>query len=117
MLDHVFTDAIDALTQGLEKALIEREALEQVLARFGEAKQVVLADLDLEAAKRSAARVNRLLDREVAHACRVDVTQPQQLETLLREVDAFVSAVPYWNNPLITTAAIRGAERTGDIAR
>ena len=56
------------------------------MARFGEAKQVVLADLDLEAAKRSAARVNRLLDRQVAHACRVDVTEPQQLEATLREV-------------------------------
>ncbi len=85
------------------------------MARFGEAKQVVLADLDLGVAERSAARVNRLLDREVAHACRVDVTEPQQLEILLREVDAFVSAVPYWNNPLITTAAIRARASMTDL--
>jgi len=56
------------------------------MARFGEAKQVLLADLDLGVARKSAARVNRLLDRQVAHACRVDVTEPQQLEAMLREV-------------------------------
>ena len=65
------------------------------------------AALDLGVAERSAARVNRLLDGQVAHACRVDVTEPRQLLAILREVDAFVSAVPYWLNPQITTAAIR----------
>jgi lysine 6-dehydrogenase len=77
------------------------------MARFGEAKRVLLADLDLGAAERSAARVNHLLGREVAHAARIDVRQPRELEALLSEVDAFVSAVPYWLNLGITAAAIR----------
>jgi len=85
------------------------------MARFGEAKQVLLADLDPKVAEKSAARVNLLLDREVAHACRVDVTEPQQLEAMLREVDGFVSAVPYWLNPRITTAAIRARASMTDL--
>jgi len=77
------------------------------MARFGEARRVLLADLDLAAAEDSAARVNRLLDRDVAQARRVDVSDSEELVVLLSEVDAFVSAVPYWLNPRITGAAIR----------
>jgi len=85
------------------------------MARFGEAKRVLLADLDLRAAERSAARVNHLLGGQVAHACRVDVTEPRQLLAILGEVDAFVSAVPYWLNPQITTAAIRAKASMADL--
>jgi len=77
------------------------------MARFGEAKRVLLADLDQGAAERSAARVNRLIGREIAHAARVDVRNPRELEAFLTDVDAFVSAVPYWLNLGITAAAIR----------
>jgi lysine 6-dehydrogenase len=77
------------------------------MARFGDAKQVLLVDCDLGAAEDSAARINRLLDSSVTQARRVDVTDPEQLVAVLRDVDAFVSAVPYWHNPRITTAAIR----------
>lgn len=77
------------------------------MARFGDAKRVLLADLDRGAAERSAARVNRLLGRQVAEPCRVDVTDSRQLEAALSGVDAFLSAVPYWYNPGITGAAIR----------
>jgi lysine 6-dehydrogenase len=85
------------------------------LARFGEAKQVLLGDLDLGVAEESAARVNRLLDRQVAQARRVDVTEPRQLVALLREVDALVSAVPYWLNPRITSAAIQARASMTDL--
>ena len=85
------------------------------MGRFGEAKRILLADLDLAVAEKSAARVNRLLDRKAAHACRVDVTDSQQLEAMLGDVDAFVSAVPYWLNPEITTAAIRARASMTDL--
>jgi len=85
------------------------------MARFGEAKQVLLADLDLGAAEKSAARVNRLLDKQVARACRVDVTETDQLVDVLREVDACVSAVPYWLNPQVTEAAIRARASMTDL--
>jgi lysine 6-dehydrogenase len=85
------------------------------MARFGEAKRVLLADLDLGAAEKAAARVNRLLDKQVARACRVDVTEPEQLVAVLREVDACVSAVPYWLNPRVTEAAIRARASMTDL--
>jgi lysine 6-dehydrogenase len=85
------------------------------MARFGDAKRVLLADLDPGAAEKSAARVNRLLDRQVAEACRMDVTEPKQLVAMLSEVDAFLSAVPYWHNPQITTAAIRAGASMTDL--
>lgn len=43
MLDHVFTDAIDALGQSLEKALLERVAVEEHLTA-----DVLLGDLSFE---------------------------------------------------------------------
>jgi lysine 6-dehydrogenase len=76
------------------------------MAKFGEAKRVLIGDISLEAAQRSAARVNGLLGREIAEAYRVDVTDPDQLLTFLTGVDSFLSAVPYWHNPSITQVAI-----------
>jgi lysine 6-dehydrogenase len=85
------------------------------MARFGDANRVLLGDADLGAAERSAARINQLLDKEVAEPCRVDVTNSGQLEALLSEVDAFLSAVPYWHNLRITAAAIRAGACMTDL--
>jgi lysine 6-dehydrogenase len=76
------------------------------MARFGDAKQVLIADISLEAAEKSAARVNRLVGTPVAEARHVDVTKRDQLKAFLDPVDSFLSAVPYWNNPGITRVAI-----------
>ncbi len=76
------------------------------MAKFGDAGKVLIGDVSLEAAQRSAARVNRLIGREVAEAQQVDVTNPGQLRVFLTDVDSFLSAVPYWHNPAITRAAI-----------
>ncbi len=77
------------------------------MARFGEANQVLIADISREAAEKSAARVNKLIGAEVAVAHQVDVTDHRQLTEFLAQVDSFLSAVPYWNNPAITRAAIQ----------
>ena len=76
------------------------------MARFGDASQVLIADISLEAAQRSAARVNRLIGQEVAKGHQVDVTNHEQLRAFLTGVDSFLSAVPYWHNPAITRVAI-----------
>ena len=76
------------------------------MARFGDASQVLIADISLEAAQRSAARVNRLLGKDSAAAHQVDVTNRDQLRAFLLGVDSFLSAVPYWHNPDITRVAI-----------
>jgi len=76
------------------------------MARFGDAKEVLIADINLEAAQKSAARVNELIGKEIAKAHQVDTTNHNQLKAFLSKVDSFLSAVPYWHNLAITQAAI-----------
>jgi lysine 6-dehydrogenase len=78
------------------------------MARFGDAERVLIADLDRGAAEASARRVNALLNTEIAEAVALDVTDEKGLVSFLTGVDSFLSAVPYWLNPAITEAAIRG---------
>jgi lysine 6-dehydrogenase len=77
------------------------------MARWGAAKRVVLADRELAIAKQAAGRVNQLVGKQVAEAIQVDVTDLASLEIVLRGVDAFVSAVPYYFNLDITRVAIQ----------
>jgi len=77
------------------------------MARWGEAKRVLLADRDLEIAKRAARRVNQLIGSEIAEAVQVEVTDTAALERVLTDVDAFVSAVPYYFNLEITRVAVK----------
>src|SRR5512143_3847744 len=85
------------------------------MAKFGDARQVLIGDISLEAAQKSAARVNKLIGREIATAHRVDVTKHDQLLAFLQRVSSFLSAVPYWNNPAITRAAIEAGACMTDL--
>jgi lysine 6-dehydrogenase len=85
------------------------------MAKFGDARTVLIADISLEAAQRSAARVNRLIGSEIARARQVDVRDHGQLKTFLSEVDSFLSAVPYWHNPGITRVAIEAKASMTDL--
>jgi lysine 6-dehydrogenase len=77
------------------------------MARWGEAKRVILADRDLAIAEHAAHRVNHLIGTQVAEAAQVEVTDIAALERVLRGVDAFVSAVPYYYNLDITRVAVK----------
>src|SRR4030067_958635 len=77
------------------------------MARWGEAKRVILADRELAIAERAASRVNKLIGVEVAEAVQVEVTDAAALENVLKGVDAFVSAVPYYFNLDITRVAVK----------
>jgi lysine 6-dehydrogenase len=76
------------------------------MAKFGDAEHVLIGDISLDAAQKSAGRVNQLIGREIAQAHQVDVTNQDRLRAFLENVDSFLSAVPYWHNPYITRAAI-----------
>jgi lysine 6-dehydrogenase len=76
------------------------------MAKFGDAKEVVIADIDGAAARASAGRVNRLIGSDVAEGVALDVTDRSELAAFLQPIDSFLSAVPYWLNPAITEAAI-----------
>lgn len=76
------------------------------MAKFGDARRVVIADVDGVAARASAERVNALVGSDIAEAVALDVTDRSQLVAFLEPIDSFLSAVPYWLNPAITEAAI-----------
>ncbi|MBC7250753.1 MAG: saccharopine dehydrogenase NADP-binding domain-containing protein [Anaerolineae bacterium] len=85
------------------------------LAKHGDAARVVLADVDGERAQAAAQRVNALLGTDIAEAARVDVTNRAAVVRLLRGIDAFVSAVPYYYNLDITRAAIEAGASMCDL--
>lgn len=77
------------------------------MARWGNAHRIIMADRDIEAARRAADRVNRMVGAAIAEPAQVDVTDLAAVEEMLRGVDAALSAVPYVYNLGITQAAIR----------
>ena len=85
------------------------------LALHGGAARITLADRELDAARRSAARVNALAGREVAAACQVEVTDRAAVVALLQSADAALSAVPYMFNLGITHAAIEAGAHLCDM--
>lgn len=76
-------------------------------AKFGDADDIVMADMDFGQAKRSAARVNKLVGGSVAHAVQADVTKPASVTKVLKEVDALLSGVPYFFNLGLAKLALK----------
>jgi lysine 6-dehydrogenase len=77
------------------------------MAKFGNARKILLGDIDRRAAKQAAKRVNLLCGREVAEGASVDVRRPTQVKRFLTGIDALLSAVPYYYNLAIARAAIK----------
>jgi lysine 6-dehydrogenase len=85
------------------------------LAVNGDADAVVLADMDLAAAKAAAKRVNRLARGTAAEAVKVDVTKRASVLAALKGVDVFVSAVPYRFNLALAKWAIAAKSSMVDL--
>ncbi len=87
------------------------------MARFGDADQVVMADLDENLAASSAERINRLLGTKVAQPAGVDASKPQAAAAFLKDggINAFLSAVPYFLNLDLARAAIRAGAGMTDL--
>ncbi len=76
------------------------------LAKFGEADEVLLVDIDGDVAKKAAERVNNLIGRKITKGVRADVSDRSVISQVLRGIDSFVSAVPYKFNLGLTKVAI-----------
>jgi lysine 6-dehydrogenase len=85
------------------------------MARWGDARRVILADRDPEVARRAAERVDTLVGKGIAEPAHLDVTDPKAVEQLLAGVDACLSAVPYLYNLGITRAAISARTHMCDL--
>lgn len=85
------------------------------LARWGDARRVILGDLSLETARKSAERINRLLQKEIAEGMQVDVTDPAAVRQAMQGVDALLSAVPYFYNLELSRLAIQAGAHFTDL--
>lgn len=85
------------------------------MAKFGNASEVRIGDMDMKIARASADRVNRLCGRRVAEAAVVNVTHPAEVESFLKGLNAFLSSVPYYYNLEIAKAAIRARASMCDL--
>jgi lysine 6-dehydrogenase len=85
------------------------------LARHGGAGQVVIADMDLAQAQRSAGRVNDLIGEDLASASSLDVRDEAAVTRALRGAAAAISAVPYHFNLGIARAAIAAGTSLTDL--
>jgi lysine 6-dehydrogenase len=85
------------------------------MATRGDAASVTIADLDPDAARRSAKRVNELAGRQVARGIGLDVTDSQELLAFLKPIDSVLSAVPYFLNPPIAEAAVEASTHMCDL--
>ena len=65
------------------------------LAKWGDAANVVLADINGDAAIRSAARINRLLGKNVATGVQLDVRNYGALVELLKPMDVYLCGTPF----------------------
>jgi len=85
------------------------------MAKFGEAQQIILADIDLRVAQRASHRVNRLTRKKLAEASKVDVKDHYALVRLLEGANCVLSAVPYYFNVGIAKAAIEAPTNMCDL--
>ena len=76
------------------------------LLKFGNAKEVIIADIDYNRASESAIRNTKLLKKRNVRAVQVNVNDKGKMLDLLKDVDVLISAVPYHLNIMVTNYAI-----------
>lgn len=76
-------------------------------AKFGDADDIVMADMEPTQAKRAAARVNKLVARDVARPVQADVTKPAAVLKAIKGADVMLSGVPYFFNLGLTKLALK----------
>jgi lysine 6-dehydrogenase len=76
------------------------------MAKWGEAKKIILADLDVDTAKKAAKRINKLVGKALADPIQVNAVDLQAIRETLEGADACLSALPYSMNLAITNVAL-----------
>ena len=77
------------------------------MLRHGGGASVLLADYDAGVAQQAAARINRLIGREVATWAQVDASDVDALVAVLDGLDVFLCGTPFGFIPAATEAALR----------
>lgn len=85
------------------------------LAQFGSAKEIIFADLHEEIAAKAAQRVNAILGKNLCQHQQINAKNYGALVTLMKRVDAVMSATDYSLNLQITQAAIEAGVHLVDL--
>ena len=85
------------------------------LLKFGNAKEVIIADIDYNRASESAIRNTKLLKKRNVRAVQVNVNDEGKILDLLKDVDVLISAVPYHLNTMVTNYAIESSTSMVDL--
>lgn len=85
------------------------------LASHANPAKVLLGDLSLDQANKSAARVNQLAGRDVCVPITVNALDPDSIKGFLAEADVLLSCVPYWMHPKIAPIAIETGTHMCDL--
>ena len=84
-------------------------------AKYGDAKQICMADISEDTAQKAADRINQLTRSHLASAEVINVKDHQKLVELMKNYDAVLSAIDYSMNVDITKAAIEAGVHLCDL--
>ncbi|TFG04547.1 MAG: hypothetical protein EU539_10640 [Promethearchaeota archaeon] len=85
------------------------------MIKNGNANAVIIADKDINQAKKAVDKVNSLLNVDIAQAEQINVKNDKALVNILANIDSFVSSVPYYFNLDISQAAIKAKASMCDL--
>lgn len=85
------------------------------MAKFGEASEVLLADIDIEKATKAAQRVNNLLGKDIVKPVNLNVKNEEEVVQLLSGVNSFLSSTSYHFNLGVAKAAIKAKANMCDL--
>ncbi|HLB59950.1 MAG TPA: saccharopine dehydrogenase C-terminal domain-containing protein [Bdellovibrionota bacterium] len=85
------------------------------LAKFGNAEEVYLSDASLSPAQQGADHINKLLGKKIVRAFQLEVQNKGELKKFLEPLDAIMSAVPYYLNPMIASLCVQTKTHFNDL--
>lgn len=85
------------------------------MAKWGEAKKIILADLDRDTAKKAAERVNKQIGKLVVESLQVDASDLTAVQRTLEGANACLSALPYSMNLAVTKVALESGVNFCDL--
>ncbi|MEZ0370496.1 MAG: saccharopine dehydrogenase C-terminal domain-containing protein, partial [Candidatus Sericytochromatia bacterium] len=94
---------------------IQGSAIAYDMAKFGEAEQVLLLDVNADQAAHAARHINDLLGYNRVQAGSVDVRDREQLMQVLHGAHSCLSAVPYHFNAALAEAAVSAGVSFNDL--
>jgi lysine 6-dehydrogenase len=85
------------------------------IAKHGRASRILLADLSRNQAARAAAKVNRLVDRDIVEPVTLDASDSAALTAFLSPLDVALCCLPYQLQPTAIRAAIAARTHLCDL--